>query len=295
MSQNASPTPAARADRHWAEQLAAWAISPGILAKAEEPPFGLSPDMLPVPDDPDRTPAWRMAFDALGHEGGSVLDVGAGAGAASLVLVPRLSSLIAVDESSPMLQALAVTAAERRVPCETILGTWPAISPAVQPVDVVVCHHVLYNVADLGGFASELTRKANRRVVVEMTSRHPLARLNPLWLRVHGVARPQGPTAEDAVAVLRSLGIEPEVETYLRPPRLGPEGHAKIVGLARRQLCLPASATGEVEAMLADLGELAQPLREMVAISWPGAASLPGEAGPGAEGQAAAEPEMGAR
>jgi hypothetical protein len=44
-------------------------------------------------------------------------------------------------------------------------------------------------------------------VVVEITGRHPQAWMNDLWLRFHGIVRPEGPRAEDAVAALKELGV----------------------------------------------------------------------------------------
>ena len=98
------------------------------------------------------------------------------------------------------------------------------LAAAVPTVDVVVCNHVLYNVADLGPFVVALTDHAHSRVVVELTPRHPASDLNPLWLRFHGLMRPTEPTADDAVAVIREvLGVEPARTTGWRP-HAGPFG-----------------------------------------------------------------------
>ena len=87
---------------------------------------------------------------------------------------------------------------------------------------MVTCHHVLYNVADLGPFVAELTSHARRLVVVELTARHPLSGLNPLWERFHGLVRPTVPTAYDALAVLEELGLAPGHEIWSRPGRVRP-------------------------------------------------------------------------
>src|SRR5206468_680590 len=52
------------------------------------------------------SPSVRRALEAL-PEGGSVLDVGAGAGAASLPLCPPAAAVTAVDQSPAMLAAFA--------------------------------------------------------------------------------------------------------------------------------------------------------------------------------------------
>ena len=73
------------AAERWADQLAGWAIPPEILAAAPESPWAFSPSLFraPDPDDGDDSPSLRRALEAL-DEGGTLLDVGAGAGAAGL-------------------------------------------------------------------------------------------------------------------------------------------------------------------------------------------------------------------
>jgi hypothetical protein len=88
-----------------------------------------------------------------------------------------------------------------------IEGAWPDAADRTPAADVVVCHHVVYNASDLAAFALRLTDHARHRVVVEMTQHHPTSDLNPLWLRFHGLIRPTRPTADDADAVLRELGL----------------------------------------------------------------------------------------
>ena len=155
-----------------------------------------------------------MARDAVAD--GTVLDVGSGAGAASL---PLGRPIVAVDTSADMLAALKTGRSAGPAGAEQSTGAGPT-SPTRRPTaDVVVCHHVAYNVPDLGPFAAALTEHARRRVVLELTAHHPMAALNPLWTEMHGLTRPSGPTAEDAVAVLRELGINPRMETGPRPPR----------------------------------------------------------------------------
>src|SRR5262249_36359587 len=72
---------------------AAWAIPDEILARAPESPWGFPVDPFRAraersADGAAASVSARRALEAL-PEGGSVLDVGSGAGAASLALVPR--------------------------------------------------------------------------------------------------------------------------------------------------------------------------------------------------------------
>ena len=118
-----------------------------------------------------------------------------------------------------------------------VLGEWPAAAAEAGQADVVVAHHVLHNVVDLPPFLRALTAAARRGVVVEMLDQHPMAWLDPLWERFHGLRRPPPATADDAVAVLREIGLAPEVTRWERPnpPRQDPAWVA-------RRLCLPPEA-----------------------------------------------------
>ncbi|MFD0890601.1 M24 family metallopeptidase, partial [Streptosporangium algeriense] len=99
---------------------------------------------------------------------------------------------------------------------ETVLaeGTTVCVEPAIylpelfgaRVADVAVCAHVVYNVPDLAAFLTELSGHARVRVVVELTERHPMTWLNPLWAHFHGIVRPDRPTAHDVIAVAEALG-----------------------------------------------------------------------------------------
>jgi len=142
---------------------------------------------------------------------------------------------------------------------------------------VVVCHHVLYNVPDLAEFATALTAHARRRVVVELTPRHPMTALNPLWQRFHGLDRPQRPTVDDAVDALRALGLEPHTERWSRPVQPEFASYAEMVETTARRLCLPPDRHAEVDRALRDLGAdpdaglyLGSSTRELATIWWSG-------------------------
>jgi SAM-dependent methyltransferase len=179
-----------------------------------------------------------------------VLDVGAGAGAASLALVPPAASIVGVDESATMLEAFAAAADERGVRHREVRGQWPNIASSAPEADVVVCHHVFYNVADLAPFALALGGHAVRRVVTELTAVHPQTSLDPLWRRFHGLERPTGPSAEDALAVLAEAGIDAHLERFRRPPRWSGRDRAEVVAFVRRQLCLAPEREAEVDDAL---------------------------------------------
>ena len=264
----------------WRDHLASWAIPEPVLAAAPESPWALPRGLFTrrtdqLVADPSG-PSFEQAAEALAVPG-SVIDVGAGAGAASLPLAGRLTEVTAVDTDEEMLAAFAERAGRVGVPVRLVTGRWPEVAASVPPADVVVCSYVLYNVPDLGPFATALTGHARRRVVVEITERHPLTPLNPLWRRLHGIERPDRPTAADAVAALREAGINPRVIRWDRPADPEYRTFDELVASTRRRLCLPEEASGQVRAALLDLGvDPVQPRglgparRELVTLSWDG-------------------------
>src|SRR2546423_959430 len=101
--------------------------------------------------------------------------------------------------------------------------------------------------AELARFALALDDVARRGVVVEMFAEHPLAWLDPLWERFHGLVRPPPATVDDAVAVLAEVGIRPVLTRWQRTRSVrDPEW-------ITRQLCLPPARVDEVGAAVAAL------------------------------------------
>jgi len=267
----------------WREQLDGWAIPEEILAAAPESPWefpvGLFRSRARRAGSRPATPSNLEATRFL-PEGGTVLDVGAGGGAASLPLAGSAGRLVAVDESAGMVASFLDAAGQRGVAAEGVEGSWPEVAGRVGPADVVVCHHVLYNVADLAPFARALTGHARRRVVVELTERHPLAGLAPLWRRFHDLDRPTGPGAGDAVAALGALGLEVDRQDWEHQDRFGFDDFDELVAFTRRRLCLPARRDPEVAQALLEQGThqvdgiwvSGQP-RRVTTLSWPGTAA----------------------
>jgi SAM-dependent methyltransferase len=267
----------------WREQLDGWAIPEEILAAAPESPWqfpvGLFRSRARRAGSRPATPSNREAARHL-PAGGTVLDVGAGGGAASLPLAGTAGRLVGVDESPGMVASFLAAAEQAGVPAEGVEGSWPAVAGRVGPADVVVCHHVLYNVADLAPFAAALTDHARRRVVAELTERHPLVGLAPLWRRFHGLERPAGPGADDAVAALEAVGLAVDRQDWESRDRFGFDDFDELVAFTRRRLCLPAERDPEVADALLEQGThrvdgvwvSGQP-RRVTTLSWPGSAA----------------------
>jgi SAM-dependent methyltransferase len=266
----------------WRDQLEAWAIPEEILAAAPDSPWGFPVGLFRArAERAGARPPTPSSQEAAGWlpPGGTVLDVGAGGGAASLPLAGRAGRLVAVDQSPGMVEAFLAAAATAGVDAEAVQGSWPEVAGELGPADVVVCHHVLYNVADLAPFAGALTDHARRRVVVELTDRHPLVGLGPLWRRFHGLERPSGPTAADAAAALRALGLDPARRDWEADGGLGFDRFEDLVAFTRRRLCLPAGRDPEVAEALLEAGThqaggvwVSAGPRRLTTLSWPGSA-----------------------
>src|SRR5450755_3571947 len=145
--------------QRWRDDLAAWAIPAHITAAVAESPWVLPRQVFARRADrltaAPSGPSYGRAWAALDPPG-SLLDVGSGAGAACLPLLPRATSLTVVDTDAGMLELLAQRAAAAGLDARTVLGSWPQSAPRAGPADVLTCHHVTYNVADIGPFVTAL-------------------------------------------------------------------------------------------------------------------------------------------
>jgi SAM-dependent methyltransferase len=252
----------------WAEALASWAIPPEILEQAPQDPWAypVGHFVRSAEDAMTRdTPSYRSALAGM-PVGGTILDVGCGAGAASLPLAPPASHLIGVDEEDAMLDAFAKRAGALGVAHTEVQGRWPDVKAQAPIADVVVCHHVLYNVSDLEPFVAALTDRARRRIVVELTAEHPRSWMNPLWRELHGIERPDRPTADDAIDVLNELGMRPHVERWQRPMHSAEAPEEEQVAMVRVALCLRPERNGDVARALA--AHPPPPVRGVVTIWW---------------------------
>ena len=264
--------------QRWRSDLASWAIPAHITAAVADSPWVLpravfarrADRLAAAPSGPSFERAWA-ALDPPG----TVLDVGSGAGAASLPLLPRCTGLTAVDSQPGMLDLLAKLAEAAGLHPRLVTGTWPDAAAEAGQADIVTCHHVSYNVPEIEPFVAALTAAARRIVVVEMTATHPLVSLNPLWLRFHGLVRPAGPTADDLLAILQAMGIPALAERWQRPAGPDYENFAELTDVTRRRLCLPPERAPEVSRALEESGvDPAHPVdlgtwaREVVTIWW---------------------------
>jgi len=262
----------------WRSDLAAWAIPDYITAAVEQSPWVLPREVFirrasRVAAAPSG-PSYERARAALDPQG-SVLDVGSGAGTASLPLLPRCTALTAVDTDARLLAELARQAADSGADLRLVTGRWPDVAAAAGEADVVTCHHVIYNVPDIEPFLTALTGAARRLVVLELTAVHPLSSLNALWQRFWGLKRPDAPTADDVLAILAAMGIRASAERWTRPGGRDYASFAEMTDVTRRRLCMPPERAAEVARALTDMGvdpahpvDLGSSGREVVSIWW---------------------------
>ncbi len=251
----------------WSADLGSWAVPQVILDQAEQPPWIHPVGQFTVVGEVPDSPSHRIAREAVPAEG-SVLDVGSGGGRASSALVPPAGMIVGVDHVPGMLEAFAEMAVARGVRHHEYLGHWQQVADDVPECDVVVCHHVAFNVPEIGSFLRDLDAHARHRVVLELPMHHPQSNLNWLWKHFWGLDRPLAPTAHDLHAIALALGFNAQI-TVWHDDTWGsrvPQSQAELVEQTRLRLCLPASRSAEVDLALRESPE--QPARELATIWW---------------------------
>jgi SAM-dependent methyltransferase len=184
---------------------------------------------------------------------GRVMDIGIGAGAASLPLAPQAFLIVGVDPDVEMLAEFERIASKRGVQAKRIPGKWPDVLNRVTHADVVICHHLLYNIPDLEPFIRGMDNRALIRVVIELTAEHPLSWMRDLWRHFHNLERPDGPNAVDAHDAIKELGYPAKYhEEITEPVTSGFEEKKDAIALVRRRLCLPQQKDEEIAEVLGD-------------------------------------------
>jgi SAM-dependent methyltransferase len=276
------------AARRWREQLEAWALPDRLLAAVEDSPYQWPADLWRrrlerSEGEGGETTTTTLTRRLLGA-GGSLLDVGAGTGRASLPLAVEGHPLTAVERDAGMAAALRSEAASRDVVVRVLEEPWPEAASSVETVDVALSAHVVYDVAALGPFLRAMEGVARTGVVVELTRTHPWSSLAPWFRALHGLDRPDGPTDEDFVAVVAEVcEVMPTVERWTRQGGLWFESRDEILGFYGRRLVLPRSRRPELAALLEpEVRELpdgrlvvGDDLRELTTVWWEKGVSRP--------------------
>ncbi len=239
----------------WREHLEAWALPPALLAAVPDSPYEWPADLYRRRQQVESAgPPGPTARHALGllSPGGSLLDVGAGTGRASLPIAVRGHPLTAVERNPAMAQALREEAEAAGVEVRVVEGSWPEAAAEAGRHDVALSAHVVYDVADLAPFLRALHAAARVAVLLEVGERHPWANLTPYYRSLHGLDRPDGPTADLlAEVVAEVLGVRPEAERWIGPERLPFGDSAALVEFYRRRLLVPVERAAELADRLA--------------------------------------------
>lgn len=238
------PSGSGAAARRWRDALEGWRLPDELLAAAPEDPYRFDAGQLERPGVDQRdTPTGERVLALLGAPPSRLLDVGCGPGAISVAFAPE-ATVVGVEPQPH----LAAAARERGL--TVVEGSWPEVANGVAPADVVLCTHVLYNVADLTPFVEALHDHARLGVVVELTATHPWTGLGPLYRHFHDLDRPDGPTANLAADVIEAaVGRRVQRLAWERPAARYPDLDT-VVAHRRRQLCLTPAADAEIADLL---------------------------------------------
>ena len=265
----------------WRGHLESWALPHALLDAVEESPYGwpahLFERMRVLDSAQGRdSPTVALVDDILG-EGGSVLDVGAGAGRLSIPLAALGHRVTAVESDEDMARALGVGADREKVEVTRIVGSWPQVAGNAHMHDIALSAHVVYDVAAIGPFLEATHHGARRAVVIEMTPRHPWTGLSRYYRALHGIDRPSRPTVDDFAAVVEEVvGVTPERRWWIETPSLRFADMQELLAFYRRRLLVPPERSIEAAALLEpDVHEsddgwlvLGDPEREVVALWW---------------------------
>lgn len=234
---------------HWAHSLQQWGIPQNILDSAPQSPW-IHPVSTFTPQGNLHVdvPSRHRALEVL-NSGGSVLDIGCGGGRAAFGLVPPATHVIGVDHQQEMLDVFADQAKQRGVSCNTVLGDWPDVANDTATADVVICHHVFYNVQNLAPFVHALSSHAHKRVVVEVPTLHPLSSLSAMWKEFWNLDRPTSPSSLDALAVVRALGYDAHLEEFVQESEVRSVTNTDVE-FTRIRLCLTADRDTDIRAYL---------------------------------------------
>jgi len=91
----------------------------------------------------------------------TVLDIGAGTGAWSILLSPYAKHVTAVEPSGSMIEVMRESlAAEQITNVSVVQGSWPDVS--VEPHDFSLCSHAMYGYPDLAAFVKRMAACTRR-------------------------------------------------------------------------------------------------------------------------------------
>ena len=238
----------------WRRDLESWVIPQELLDAVPDSPYGWPANLWRRRSASARNRQSGFTLElvirllAEGSDPAALLDVGAGTGRVALPIAAAGWTVTAVERDPGMLEALRSEATGQSI--DVVEGSWPDVP--VGHFTVSLASHVAYDVADIGPFLRALTEHGST-VVLEVTDRHPWVGLGPLYRELHGLDRPDGPTAEDLIAVVEEVtGVATSVERWRRPGDLWFESWDEATAYYGRRLVLPGERWPELTALLGE-------------------------------------------
>jgi len=139
----------------------------------------------------------------------TLMDVGAGGGRLTIPIAQHCRHVVAVEPSEAMRAQLEAQAAEHGVTNITVVpSTWEEAE--VDPVDILLCCHVMYAVFEPEQWVRKMSAHAKREVVVLLFHRPVPPNMHPLWEPVHGEKRLELPAMAQFEKLLAEMGIDYE-------------------------------------------------------------------------------------
>lgn len=243
------------ARERWRISLEAWAMPQRLLDLVVESPYEWPASLYERIRRADAKSDWdsptvEIVEDRLSG-GGSVLDVGAGAGRLAIPIAARGHRVTAVERDEGMARALGDQAAEANVSVTRIIGPWPQVAGNAGHHDAVISAHVVYDVPSIGPFIEAMHGAARRFVAIEMTPRHPWTGLSRYFRALHGIERPSRPTVDDFAAVVEEVvGLAPDRRWWTGPAGLRFADMGELLAFYRRRLRVPPDRSIEAANLL---------------------------------------------
>ena len=93
--------------------------------------------------------------------GSTVLDIGAGTGAWSILMAPHVKHVTAVEPSNAMIEVMRNDLVKENITNVSVVqGSWPDVS--VEPHDFSLCSHAMYSSTDLTSFVLKMAACTSR-------------------------------------------------------------------------------------------------------------------------------------